>query len=296
MTLHHLEIFRAVCRTMSMTKAAEQLNMSQPAVSKAIAELEAFYHSRLFDRIRKQLYLTDRGKLLLQYADTILSQYEQSQSSLREGTVFQTCRLAVNVTAGETILDDLCALLREKIAGIVLSVTVSNSRIIEEMLKNNECDFAIMDETEDSSLHTKRLYQDRLVPVCASSYCDKKKLKRDELKDYRLLLREKGSGNRASLEAFLKDIQYPENNIWTSASDEVLLNLAMGGEGIAFLPESYLKKKAIGSANLPEIEKHQFVRSMFVVTLADKYLNTTVKESISLIEEYCRSHLRYTWF
>ena len=78
MTLRHLEIFSAVCAQESFTRAAEQLNMAQPAVSLAIRELEVFYNVRLFERMNRRVYLTEAGRTLRQYADTVLSQFQES--------------------------------------------------------------------------------------------------------------------------------------------------------------------------------------------------------------------------
>ena len=84
MTLRHLEIFSAVCAQESFTRAAEQLNMAQPAVSLAIRELETFYAVRLFERMNRRVYLTEAGRTLRQYADTVLSQFQESVEILRE--------------------------------------------------------------------------------------------------------------------------------------------------------------------------------------------------------------------
>ena len=84
MTLRHLEIFSAVCAQGSFTRAAEKLNMAQPAVSLAIRELEVFYNVRLFQRMNRRVYLTEAGSTLRQYADTVLSQMRESVEVLRE--------------------------------------------------------------------------------------------------------------------------------------------------------------------------------------------------------------------
>ena len=84
MTLRHLEIFSAVCAQESFTRAAEKLNMAQPAVSLAIRELEVFYNVRLFERMNRRVYLTEAGRTLRQYADTVLSQFQESVEVLRE--------------------------------------------------------------------------------------------------------------------------------------------------------------------------------------------------------------------
>lgn len=71
MTLRHLEVFRAVCARESITLAAEHLNMTQPAVSLAVKELEAFYGVQLLERMNRRIYITDAGRRLLQHADAV---------------------------------------------------------------------------------------------------------------------------------------------------------------------------------------------------------------------------------
>ena len=73
MKFRHLKIFTAVCETMSMTKAAHNLYISQPAVSQTITELEEYYGVRLFDRMSNKLYLTDAGKRLLPLAEEAMA-------------------------------------------------------------------------------------------------------------------------------------------------------------------------------------------------------------------------------
>ena len=76
MTLRHLEVFRAVCARESITLAAEHLNMTQPAVSLAVKELEAFYGVQLLERMNRRINFTDAGRSLLQYADAVLTHFE----------------------------------------------------------------------------------------------------------------------------------------------------------------------------------------------------------------------------
>ena len=114
MTLRHLQIFQTVCRCMSITQAAEQLNMTQPAVSIAIRELESFYGARLFDRLNRRIYLTDAGHSLEHYAKTILEDFSESVTTLREGKQRLHLRVGANITAAETFLPELLVRLQEK--------------------------------------------------------------------------------------------------------------------------------------------------------------------------------------
>ena len=284
MTLRHLEIFLAVCASMSMTKAAEKLNMSQPAVSKAIAELEDFYHARLFDRISRRLYLTDAGAALKSYAETILTQYEESVTYLRDGSSFQTCRLSVNVTVGETILADLCTAIKEQIPGIDLKVHVANSSAIEKELRNNDCDIAIIDSISDPSFQTIPLYKENLVFAASDTLIPQSHLMEYFLKQ-RLLLRETGSGNRACIDAWLRKISFPANNIWESTSDEALLQMAEAGLGIAAIPQSLLKTQK-RSLHTVMTGGEPFIRTFHLIYQNGKYLNQNTKQCIEVIKQF----------
>jgi DNA-binding transcriptional LysR family regulator len=125
-TLRHLEIFSAVCAQESFTRAAEQLNMAQPAVSLAIRELEVFYNVRLFERMNRRVYLTEAGRTLRQYADTVLSQFQESVEVLRESGAQGACRFGVHVTLGETRLAGILAHLAEALPEITVRASIHN--------------------------------------------------------------------------------------------------------------------------------------------------------------------------
>ena len=78
MTIRDLEIFIEVCKTKNMSKAAENLKISQPTVSHAISQIENEYNVQLFDRISKKLYITDVGLRLFDYAKNILEQFQNT--------------------------------------------------------------------------------------------------------------------------------------------------------------------------------------------------------------------------
>lgn len=281
MTLRHLEIFLAVCRSLSMTEAAQQLNMSQPAVSKAVRELEDFYHVSLFDRVSRKLFLTSEGETLMNYASTILSQYEESVVCLRDASVFRTCRLSVNVSVAETRLDQICQEIMKEIPDIDLRITVNNSAVIGEMLHGNECDLAVIDRRDDPMLESIPLFEEELVLTASDSYWSKDTITAEEVLSVRLLLREAGSGNRSCIDPWLREISFPVSKSWQCSSDEVLMHMAEKGYGIAVLPKSYvLKNSRLHPVTVPGVS---FVRHFYLVYLLNKYLNRTAEQCRDVI-------------
>ena len=175
MTLRHLEIFSAVCAQESFTRAAEQLNMAQPAVSLAIRELEVFYNVRLFERMNRRVYLTEAGRTLRQYADTVLSQFQESVEVLRESGAQGACRFGVHVTLGETRLAGILAHLAEALPEITVRASIHNSRETERMILQNELDFAVVDNVTVSPHYlVEPLCGEELAAVCAPGYLEGK--------------------------------------------------------------------------------------------------------------------------
>ena len=172
MTLRHLEVFRAVCARESITLAAEHLNMTQPAVSLAVKELEAFYGVQLLERMNRRIYITDAGRSLLQYADAVLTQFEESVRVLRDSGTHSHCSFGMTVTIGESRLPSILSRLARELPRISVQAFVQNSRRTEQMIQRNEIDFALVNNiTAVSPSHVVDfLGQEEMAAVCAPAY------------------------------------------------------------------------------------------------------------------------------
>ena len=289
MTLRHLEIFSAVCAQESFTRAAEQLNMAQPAVSLAIRELEVFYNVRLFERMNRRVYLTEAGRTLRQYADTVLSQFQESVEILRESGTQGACRFGVHVTLGETRLAGILAHLAEALPEITVRASIHNSRETERMILQNELDFAVVDNVTVSPHYlVEPLCGEELAAVCAPGYLEgKNSLTLAELAEERLLLRERGSGTRNSVDAGLQGAGATAQPVVESVSTAALLACARAGLGITLLPRS-LVAADLERGDLRElaVKDGGFHRSYFLVRHRSKYLTDGMKRVIRVLREH----------
>src|SRR6202047_4066478 len=86
MTLHQLRIFLAVAHTATLTRASKQLGLAQPSLSQQLARLEESVGTRLFDRARNRMELTDAGRVLLRHAQNVLKEIDEAEAGLREFT------------------------------------------------------------------------------------------------------------------------------------------------------------------------------------------------------------------
>ncbi len=284
MTLRHLRIFKNVCELGSITAAADKLNMSQPAVSITISELESFYDTKLFERMNRKIYITETGKLLRQYADTILVQFDESIDSIRNNDTSMTCRIGVNVTCAETYFSTWVLRIKSEIDGIMLKIHVSNASEIERMIIDNEIDIAIVDSiSRQTKFKSRLLYSEKMCVVCSSDlYVDRMTI--SDLYTKPLLLREKGSGARNSVDAaFFRHGLIPAPYM-ESISTLSLIHMVKSGLGYAILPRETVKEE-LNSHALSEIIiiDESFDRYYYLVYHNNKYLTGIMKKVIKLL-------------
>lgn len=280
MTLRHMQIFAAVCRENSITAAANKLNMAQPAVSLAVKELETFYGVRLFERMNRRLYITDAGQKLSGYADTIVSQFEDSVNSIRNAGTACSLRVGVNVTIGEAFLPGVLKEYRTRYPGISVKTVIENSKQTEELLLRNEIDLAIVDNVSVSpNFIAEVLFKEEMAVLCGAEYTDKRTMTLGELASEKLLLREKGSGTRDSIDQIFDMSGYRITPVMESISSTALINAAALGLGITILSRHCMTDNNLTEINVPDAH---FLRNYFVVYHKSKYVTTAMKNFISM--------------
>lgn len=171
MTIRHLQIFSEVCRLESITKAADHMNMAQPAVSNAVRELESFYQVKLFERMNRRLYITNAGKCLLDYANSILAQFDEAREILQDIAAATPVRVGSNISFGTSYLPGLLSDFERVYPEIPVHTVIQNSGSIEERLQHNELDFAVVDNLKVSPYFcSKALVTEELSAVCSPEF------------------------------------------------------------------------------------------------------------------------------
>lgn len=291
MTLRHLEIFRTVCQRESITLAADHLNMTQPAVSQAIRELESFYRTKLFERMNRRIYITESGRILLQYADTILSQFQESVQVFQEAKQAGSCRFGVHVTFGETWLPGILRRLSGELPRMTVRAFVVNSRKNEEMLLRNELDFAVVDNvTLSPGLTAVPLCREPLAAVCRPDYRPGSRITLSELAGERLLLREEGSGTRRSIDGVFQTAGESASAFLDSSSTSALLACAQAGLGITILARSLVREPIrMGALKELSVTDGNFFRQYYLAHHKNKYLTAGIRRVIQIIRDCCET-------
>lgn len=248
MTLRHMRIFVTVCQCGSMTKAAEQLYLAQPAVSLAISELEHYYGVKLFDRINHRLYITDAGKRLLGAAMHITSLFDELETGMRNAELMGVLKVGSSITIGNHLLVHYIKEFSKEFPDTLVNATIDNSEVIEQKLLQNQLDFALIEGTVHSRFLESEIFaRDELVLVCAPNhpFAKQKEVPLDALRKERFLLRENGSGARELFDSMLVAHRVYIMPAWQSISTHAILNGVTEGLGLSAVPsriaEEYLK-------------------------------------------------------
>ena len=135
MTLRHVQIFLAVCEYgCNVTRAAEALHVAQPTVSQAVAELEAYYGVKLFERLSRRLHLTAAGERFRSYASHITALFDELEKGIRDWDSFGVLRIGASITIGSQLLPDFVRTFSDRYPDMDVRVLVERSEALERAL------------------------------------------------------------------------------------------------------------------------------------------------------------------
>lgn len=235
MSLHHLRIFLAVYTELSITKAANKLYISQPAISKYIREIETFYGHRLFERSARTLTATPFGEDLYHYAAQVISLYDEMNQNMGTSAWREkSLRIGVATVIGELTMPSLVKQYSLEHPEISISVFVGNTEQMAALLINNSLDFVISEDLMDTPLiENTVIHQERLVAICNTSnpLAQKELVTAKDLAEHPLLL---GRVTGPLIEAYFASHLIAVTPLWQSTSVFALINAVKEGIGISF--------------------------------------------------------------
>ncbi len=204
-----LRVFRSVATQLSFTKAAGELFISQPAITKHIQELEKEYGVRLFDRIGNRIQLTRAGQLLLDHACKIIDAYHNLDFDMKklskksEGEL----RIGASTTISQYVLPEMIAKFRERYPDIRLTLLSGNSYEIEEALETGRIDLGMIEGVKrQQQFKYTPFMDDELVAMVRvqNPLAEKDEISFNELRQVPMVLRELGSGTLDVFENAIK--------------------------------------------------------------------------------------------
>ncbi len=236
-----LQVFHAVARHGSFTRAAETLFMTQPAVTFQIKQLEEQYNTRLFDRGHGRVTLTPAGELVMAYAERILGLTEELESRVGELTdeLSGVLHLGTSTTIAGYWLPCLIEGFKRRYPRVLPRVSVGNSQTIEGRVMDRSLDVGLIEiVTEEPTLERRHLGQDELQVIVAPGHplAAQPTVRADQLAGYPLLHREPGNGIRDLVDQFFSNAGIPYEDLNVTAelgSLSSVKHLAAHGLGVA---------------------------------------------------------------
>jgi DNA-binding transcriptional LysR family regulator len=246
LTLERLRIFVAVAERQHVTAAARALNLTQSAVSNAIAALEAEHDVHLFDRVGRGVVLNATGQAFLPEARAVLSRAAAAEAALADLSALRRGRLTV--FASQTIasywLPRRLVAFHAAHPGIELDVQIGNTRQAAAAVLGGEAEIGLVEGTVDEpALEQTRIGSDRLAVVVAPDHlwASLRRLSATDLASSPWVLREAGSGTRSTLEEAVRQAGIDPADLpvaMTLPSNEAVLAAAEAGAGATALSES----------------------------------------------------------
>ncbi len=274
----------------NMTKAAEQLHMTQPAVSLAISELENYYNVRLFDRISRRLYLSEAGHRFREYSRSISLTFDDMEKTVREWEKNGVIRVGASISIGSMLLPEYVARFRPSHPDTTVRVKVDRSDRLEQATLGNELDFCLMEGiVHDENLVSEDFMEDRLAVIAsAEAFENGTILAPDEFLRMNFLLREHGSGTREVFDSTLAalELSLPEP-AWESLSTAALMNAACAGLGVAIIPKRMAEEKiAAGQVAELFVDGIEFRRKYKIVYHKNKHLTAAAQDFVAMCRAF----------
>ncbi len=289
-TLRQLEVFEAIARLKSFTRAAEELFLTQPTVSMQIKKLTEEIGLPLFEQVGKKIYLTDVGEELYQTCLGIfdhLSRFEMIASDMK-GLKSGKLRLAV-VTTAKYFVPRLLGMFCQKYPGIDVTLKVTNREHILERLTGNQDDLYILGQIPDAVDAVAEIFLDNPLVVLASAdhpLATKKKIPIKRICDEPFIMREPGSGTRIATELFFSKYNKKLKVRMELGSNEAIKQTVAGRLGIAVLSQHTLALDAqIGQLAILDVEGFPIERHWYFAYSSGKQLSIVAQTFLSYLRQ-----------
>ena len=246
-----LQVFYTVAKQLSFTKAAEQLFMTQPAVTFQVKQLEEHFNTRLFERSHGKIALTPAGRLVLEYAEKILGLSGEMEKRVAElsGAMGGPLLLGASTTIAEFILPQILGEFKARYPQVHAHMTVANSETVVNRLAEHSLDVGLIESpTSLPSVHIEVVCEDELMVICAPGhkFAKLKRVTPQQVVGEAYVSREVGSGTRDFADNYLRECKVaPEdlNIVMELGSPEAIKGVVETGLGVSIVSRATVAKE-----------------------------------------------------
>jgi DNA-binding transcriptional LysR family regulator len=277
-TLRQLRVFEAVARHRSFSRAAEELHLTQPAVSMQVKALEAQTGLPLFEQIGKRIHLTGAGEALQRHSQTIGDELRAADEALDAMRGLQQGKLAIAVVStAKYVAPPLLAQFLNEHPGVALRLAVDNRAEVLRQLADNEVDLAIIGRPpEDLGIAAQTFAEHPHVVIASPRHplAAKRSIPLERIAEETFIVREPGSGTRGLLERLFAGHGLPLNVSMEMASNESIKQAVLAGMGVSLLSlHTVGLELETGRLAVLDVEGLPVVRQWHIAHLARKRLS-----------------------
>ncbi len=301
-TLHQLHVFSKVVQTKSITKASEELFMTQPAVSIQLKKLQEQFDIPLTEIVGKKLLVTNFGMEIYEMAQKILNEvYAINYKTLTyKGLLSGRLNISV-VSTGKYVMPYFLADFMKRHKNIELVMDVTNKSKVIESLSGGQIDFALVSIVpKNINIMEEVLMDNELYFVASKNFkLEKDKLTKEELEKHPLLFREEGSATRKVMEEYFEKKNLRAGKKIELTSNEAVKQFILAGIGISIMPVIGIREeiknkeiKIIPANGLPIKTKWRLIwlKEKKLNPVAQEYLHFLKSNKNNLINKYFKTH------
>jgi len=276
-TFRQMKVFEAVARHLNYSRAAEELRLSQPAVSIHVKQLERHAGLQLFEQLGKRVYLTPAGQQMLHYSRAIIQQLKEAEEALAalKGIRGGVLDIAV-ISAGDYFFPGLLAEFCRRHENVTVQLSVSNREEIVHQLAENTTDLAVLlrpPASPDMIAHAFAPQRHVIIAAPGHALARKRNIPLQALTSEAFIVRERGSDTRLAMEELLKEFRIKINVTMEIKSTETIKQAVIAGMGISFLSAHTIGRDLeAGRLAVLDVEGFPVMRKWHIVHRGNKRL------------------------
>ena len=288
-----IQVFHAVAKHLSFTKAADALFMTQPAVTFQIRQLEGELNTRLFDRAQGRITLTSAGAIALEYANRILALSAELDSRMKElsGQLAGPLLIGASTTIADFLLPQILGEFKARYPAVVPRLFVANSEAVQNRIAERSLDLGFIEgDSHLPTLGTDVCCEDELQVVCAPSHSLAKQNSAtpQSLTEHAYISRELGSGTREVIDHYLQKAGLAFDSlqvVMEAGSPEALKGLAATGLGFAIMSRATVAKEVRLGELVRRPLSPRLIRHLSVVYPKERFQSRLVSEFVQFAKE-----------